>query len=687
MTYPATQRSNQTDHYHGVSVADPYRWLEEPDSAETKAWVKAENELTFGYLAKLKNRSAIRGRLTELWNYERFGLPVKRGDYYFYTRNDGLQNQSVLFVADSLNGKPRQLIDPNAWSEDGSVDLANWTISKDGKLLAYAQATAGSDWKEWRVLDVASGEPLSDHLKWVKFSGVSWTPDSKGFYYSRYAEPAEGEEFTASNYHQKLYYHRLGEPQSADKLIYERPDEKEWGFGGDVSEDGKLLTISVWRGSERKSQLFYQRLDDPKAKVVELITGFDAEYQLLGNDGDRLYLATDLNAPNSRVVAIDLAKPDQADWVELIPEQKEVLETVSLVGDQFIAEYLQNARSVVRRFDLNGKPLGEVTLPGIGSAGGFGGRRDSTETFYYFTSYTRPTTIYRYDLPTEKSEVFRQPTAPFNPDDFETKQVFFKSTDDTRVPMFITYRKGTKWDGKRPTILYGYGGFNISLTPSYSPANLAWLEAGGVYVVANLRGGGEFGREWHEGGMGENKQQVFDDFIAAANYLIENDYTDQKHLAIRGGSNGGLLVGAVMTQRPDLFAVALPAVGVHDMLRYHKFTIGWAWVGEFGSADDADQFKVLKAYSPLHNIKPGVEYPATMIITADHDDRVVPAHSFKFAAELQQAQAKNGPPTLIRIETSAGHGAGKPTTKRIDEAADIFAFTSSFIGETMNWKE
>lgn len=686
MKYPDTERSDQTDVYHGVTVADPYRWLENPDSEATKAWVKAENEVTFKYLKQLPNRKAIQDRLTQLWNYERFGLPRSRRGKYFYTRNNGLQNQSVLLVADSLTGEPHELIDPNKWTKDGTADLAAWTPSDDGKLLAYAKATAGSDWKEWFVLNVETGEQLSDHLKWVKFSGVSWTPDSAGFYYSRYDEPKEGEEFTGSNYFQKLYYHKLRDDQSADQLIYERKDEKEWGFGGHVTEDGKLLIISVWKGSERKNQLFYKRLDQPDAKVVELITGFDAEYDYLGNYGDTLYVLTDADAPNRRVMAIDLTNPEVENWQELIAERKEVLESISLTGNQFMAEYLQDAKSVVHIYDLTGKRTRELKLPGIGSVGGFGGLRDATETFYYFTGYTQPTTIYHYDLATGKSKVFKSPDVPIDSSQYETRQVFFKSTDGAKVPMFITYKKGIQWDGKRPTILYAYGGFNISLTPGYSPANMAWIEAGGVYAVANLRGGGEYGRQWHEAGMKENKQQVFDDFISAAEYLTKNNYTSTKHLAIRGGSNGGLLVGAVMAQRPDLFGVALPAVGVMDMLRYHKFTIGWAWVGEFGSADDEAEFKTLLAYSPLHNLKKGVRYPATLVTTADHDDRVVPAHSFKFAAELQQAQAVDGPPTLIRIETSAGHGAGKPTTKRIEEAADIFAFTASFIGDDMSWK-
>jgi len=679
LTYPETHRSDHVDVYHGVEVADPYRWLEDPDSHQTKAWVEAQNKATFGYLEQIPEREQIENRLTQLWNYERFGAPRKRGGRYFYTHNNGLENQSVLYVADSLDAEPRELLDPNKLSDDGTVALAGWAVSEDGKHLAYGLASAGSDWREWKVKQIDTGHDLSDHLKWVKFSGVSWTPDGAGLFYSRYDEPKEGEEFTGANYYQKLYFHRLGDPQDKDVLVYERKDQKEWGFDGEATEDGSYLAITVWRGTERKNQFFYKTLNDPEANVVELLAGFDAEYLFLGNDESTFWFMTDLDAPLRRVIAIDVNKPDRSNWREVIPQGEHVIRGVSLVGDRFIVSYLEDAKTRVKVFDLSGKFLRDVTLPAIGSAGGFGGRRKDTETFYYFTNFTTPTSIYRYDITSGKSTVFRKPDVDFEPSDYKTKQVFYHSKDGTRVPMFITYKKGVKLDGTNPTLLYGYGGFNISLTPSFSVSNLVWLELGGVYAVPNLRGGGEYGRAWHEAAMKEKKQNVFDDFIAAARWLIDNKYTSRDKLAIRGGSNGGLLVGAAMTQQPDLFAAALPAVGVMDMLRYHKYTIGWAWVSEFGSSDDPGEFKTLLAYSPLHNLKSGTKYPATMVTTADHDDRVVPAHSFKFAATLQHAHDGDAP-VLIRIETSAGHGAGTPTSKRIKAAADSLAFLMSVLG-------
>lgn len=678
LSYPKTRRCDQADEYHGVKVADPYRWLEDPDSDETRDWVAAENEVTFGYLEKIPQRESFRKRLTELWNYERFGLPRKRGTRYFFTRNDGLQNQSVLYVSEGLKAEPRELLDPNELSEDGTVALAGWVVSEDGRSLAYGLASDGSDWREWKVRDVASGKDLADHLRWVKFSGVSWTKDNRGFFYSRYDEPLQGEEFTEANYYQKLYYHRLGDPQDKDQLVYQRQDEKEWGFDGHVTEDGKFLIISIWRGTERKNQVFYKRLDTPDAPVVELLAGFDAEYEFVGNEGGLFWFLTDADAPQRRIIAVDTDAADPLEWTTLVPEGEEVIEGVSVVGDRFAVSYLKDAKTVVKIYDLAGRPVRDVQLPALGTAGGFGGRRNDSETFYYFTNYTTPATIFRYDMETGESVVFRQPKVAFDPEAYETTQVFFHSKDGTRVPMFITYKKGLKRDGKNPTVLYGYGGFNISLSPSFSVSNLVWLEAGGVYAVANLRGGGEYGRRWHEAGMKDKKQNVFDDFIAAAEWLIANDYTSRDKLAIRGGSNGGLLVGAAMTQRPDLFAAALPAVGVMDMLRFHKFTIGWAWVSEYGSSDNADEFPALLAYSPLHNLKPGTSYPATMITTADHDDRVVPGHSFKFAAALQHAHAGSAP-VLIRIETSAGHGAGTPTSKLIDAAADSLTFLKSVL--------
>jgi prolyl oligopeptidase len=673
LVYPATQRSEQVDDYHGVKVPDPYRWLEDVDSPATKTWVEQQNKVTFGFLEQIPQRQKIRERLTQLWNYERFGLPVKRGDRYFYTRNDGLQNQAVLYVADSLDAPPRILLDPNGLSQDGTVALAGWTPSEDGKLLAYGLASAGSDWREWKVREVETGNDLLDRVQWVKFAGASWAHDGSGFYYSRYDEPKPGEQYTGINYFQKLFFHRLGDSQSKDVLIYERPDQKEWGFDGHVTEDGRYLVISVWRGSEHKNQVFYRDLTKPNAAVVELITGFDFEYEFVGNEGSTFWFATDADAPLRRLIEVNVTQPDKKNWRTLIPESQEVLEGVGLVGDSFCALYLKDAASRVKIFDLTGKPVRDVDLPAIGSVSGFGGRRNRSETFYSFTSFVDPGSIYRYDVATGTTQVFRQPKLAFQPDQFETKQVFVTSKDGTRVPMFITHRVGLKLDGTNPTILYAYGGFNVSQTPSFSVSNMVWLEQGGVYAVANLRGGGEYGRVWHEAGMRNRKQNVFDDFIAAAEWLIANRYSVPEKLAIRGGSNGGLLVGAAMTQRPELFGAAIPAVGVMDMLRYHKFTIGWAWAAEYGSSDDADQFRTLHAYSPLHNLQAGKKYPATMVMTADHDDRVVPGHSFKFAAALQTAQSGDAP-ALIRIETRAGHGAGTPTTKLIESAADALAF-------------
>ncbi len=672
--YPPSRRTDHVDIYHGTKVADPYRWLEDVDSEETRKWVEAQNRVTFRVLESIPEREAIRKRLTQLWNYERFGPAVKRGDRYFFVHNNGLQNQSVLKISKGLHGDAQLLLDPNKMSEDGTVALAAWVPSDSGKLVALAIAGAGSDWRELKVLDAETRQMRSDRVQWVKFSSIAWLPDDSGFYYSRYDEPPPGKELTGINYHQKLYFHRLGTPQSEDRLVYQRPDHKEWGFSGEVTDDGDFLIISVWRGTDPKSQIFYQPLQgEETGKTVELLAGFDAEYTFVGNDGPIFYVLTDRDAPRRRLVAIDIRRPDPSKWRDVIPERAETLEGVSYIGDRFFANYLKDAHAMVRMVAPDGKDLGELPLPGIGSVGGFTGRKGDEETFYAFTGFTTPTTIYRFDLKENRSEVFRQPKVDFDPDQYETKQVFYRSKDGTRVPMFLTYRKGLKRDGNNPTILYGYGGFNISITPSFNIGNLVWMEMGGVYAVANLRGGAEYGRKWHEAGMLHKKQNVFDDFIAAAEWLIENKITSPGKLAIRGGSNGGLLVGAVMTQRPELFGAALPAVGVMDMLRFHKFTIGWAWTSEYGSSDDPEQFKTLLKYSPLHNIKKGTHYPATLITTADHDDRVVPGHSFKFAAALQHAQG--GPePVLIRIETRAGHGAGTPVSKRIAEAADRLAF-------------
>lgn len=665
------------DFYHGQAVPDPYRWLEDLDSEQTRAWIEAQNRLTFDYLQRIPARQRLLERLRQLWNYEKYSQPFKEGNRYFYFKNDGLQNQSVLYTQESLEGEARVLLDPNTLSEDGTVALSGIAISRDGRYLAYGLSRSGSDWQEWKVRDIETGEDLPDHLRWIKFSGASWTLDGQGFFYSRYDEPAPGSEYESANYFQKLYYHRLGTPQSEDLLVYHRPDQKEWGFAGGVTEDGDYLIISVWRGTDPKNLLFYKDLRDPSSPVVELIREFQAEYAFVGNDGSRFWLLTDLQAPRRRLVAIDLDNPGQLQ--EVIPEAEETLQGVSLIHNQFVAFYLKDAHTQIRTFALDGTYLGEIPLPGLGSASGFGGKRHDTETFYTFTSFTTPPTIYRYDFTSGRSTLFRQPQVDFDPQAYEVQQVFYASQDGTRIPMFLVHRRGLARTGDHPTLLYGYGGFGISLTPSFSVGLVAWLEMGGVYAQPSLRGGGEYGEAWHQAGTKLNKQKVFDDFIAAAEWLMANGYTNPSKLATAGGSNGGLLVGACLTQRPDLFAAALPAVGVFDMLRFHKFTIGWAWISEYGSPEDPEEFKALYAYSPLHNLKPGTAYPATLITTADHDDRVVPAHSFKFAAALQAAQG-GSQPILIRIDTKAGHGAGKPTAKLIEETADRWAFLVQVLG-------
>jgi prolyl oligopeptidase len=677
LTYPATRRSDTRDTYHGITVADPYHWLEDTESDATAEWVAAQNEVTQSYLQSLPQRPAMRARLEKLWNYERYGIPRRRGDRYFYTHNDGLQNQSVFYTADGLDAEREVLIDPNRFSEDGTIALAGTAITRDGSLVAYAIADGGSDWRTWKVREVASGEDLDDVVRWVKFSSIAWLPDNSGFFYSRYREPAEGDELTGTNENQRMYFHALGTDQSEDDLIIERPEHPKWGFSPIVTDDGRYLVVQNWKGSEPKSQVFFKDLRTRDAPVEPLITGFDAEYDFVGSIEDTLYFLTDHEAPRRRVIAVDVHQPGREHWREVIAESDDVIETVSLFGEQFYINALRDARSRVTRHALDGSLIGEFELPGLGSVSGFGGYQDATETFFRFTNYVTPGAIYRVDLtsdrPAETTTLWRQSEIELDLDDFVTEQVFCTSKDGTRVPVMITRRKDTQLDGSNQTLLYGYGGFNISLTPSFSPANAAWIDAGGIYAVANLRGGGEYGRQWHEAGMRLNKQNVFDDFIAAAEYLIDEGYTRSQRLGIRGGSNGGLLVGAVMTQRPELFGACLPAVGVMDMLRYQKFTIGWAWVTEFGSSDEGDQIENLLSYSPLHNLEPGTCYPATLITTADRDDRVVPGHSFKFAAALQAAQACDEP-TLIRIETRAGHGAGTPVSKKIDEYADLWAF-------------
>ncbi len=674
--YPEARTVDVVDDYHGTKVPDPYRWLEDPDSKETRAWIEAENELTFSYLESIPGRDAIRARLTELWDYERYGVPWVEGGLYFYTRNDGLQPQSVLYVAESLDAEPRVLLDPNTFSADGTVALSGLSVSRDGKYLAYGTASGGSDWQEWRIREVATGRDLSDHLEWVKFSGATWAPDGSGFWYSRYDAPEPGRELEAVNRNQKVFFHRVGDPQSRDTLVYERPDHPDWGFGTAVSEDGRWLVLHVSRGTDSRNRLFYKDLRRRGGDFVELVPDLVAGHSFVAAEGRTFYLWTDRDAPRGRLVAVDLDDPDPSRWRDIIPEGRDALQGVHLVNGTFIATFLHDAHTAVRLYAMDGTPAGEVELPGLGSAHGFGGHRSDTETFYAFSSFTVPTTIYRLDLETGESTLFRRPEVDFDPDEYVTEQVFYTSRDGTRVPMFLTHRKDLARNGLNPTLLYGYGGFDIAITPRFSVSRLVWMEMGGVYAVANLRGGSEYGEAWHRAGMKENKQNVFDDFIAAAEWLIENGYTSPKKLAIQGGSNGGLLVGAVLNQRPDLFGAALPAVGVMDMLRFNKWTIGWAWESDYGSPEDPEMFPVLYAYSPYHNIRPGTHYPATLITTADHDDRVVPAHSFKYAARLQAAQG--GPaPILIRIETRAGHGAGKPTAKRIEEAADMLAFLSA----------
>jgi prolyl oligopeptidase len=674
LVYPDSPQVNQVDDYHGVKVADPYRWLEDLDSAQTRAWVEAQNRVTSAYLAAIPEREPVRKRLTELWNYERYGVPVQQGGRYFFTRNDGLQNQNVLYRVDELGGVPQVILDPNTLSHDGTIALTGWNLSEDGKLLAYGLSSGGSDWQEWHVREVESGRDLPDHLRWVKFSGAAWTHDGSGFFYSRYDEPRAGRPLEEANFHQKLYYHRLGTPQSADELVYQRPDSKEMGFIAAVTQDGRYLVIHAWRGTETENGLFYKDLERTGAPVVELLGDFDASYNFIANDGPLFWFDTDLAAPRGRVIAVDLRHPQRERWREVIPQGPETLQGVSCLHETLVAHYLQDAHSQVRQHDRDGRFLREIELPGLGTVDGFTGRCKDRETFYGFTSYTTPGTVYRLDLATGQGTVFRQEEIRgFEPGRYETRQVFFPSKDGTRIPMFVTHRRGLKLDGSNPTYLYGYGGFGVSLTPNFSPAHVVWMERGGVYAVANLRGGGEYGEEWHQAGSKLKKQNVFDDFLVASEWLIANGYTSPGKLAIAGYSNGGLLTASCMVQRPDLYGAVIVGVGVLDMLRFHKFTIGWGWTSDYGSPDNPEEFRVIYAYSPLHNLKPGTAYPPTLITTADHDDRVVPGHSFKFAAALQRANL--GPsPTLIRIETRAGHGGGKPVSKKIEETADEFAF-------------
>jgi prolyl oligopeptidase len=676
--YPASRSADQVDEYSSasagkLSVADPYRWLEELDSSETRAWIEAQNKLTDAYLAQVDGREEIGAKLATLWNYERFGLPQKKAGRYFYTRNDGLQNQAVLYVADSLDATPRVLLDPNQLAADGTIALTGAELSEDGRYLAYGTSSDGSDWQEWFVREVDSGKDTGDHLRWVKFSGASWAKDGSGFYYARYDAPEGEDPLKAVNENQKVYFHRLGTSQTEDALIYARPDEPKWGFGSTVSDDGNFLIFSVWQGTDERNRLFYQRLDRDQGQTVELISELIASFSYIHNEGDVFYFLTNHEAPRSRVIAIDLANPAQEAWREVVPQAEATLTRVSAVGGRLVLHYLKDAHSQVVVAGLDGQIEREVMLPGLGTAGGLEGGYKDNETFYSYTSFTEPHAIYRLDVETGVSTVFRRPQTSFDGSRYETRQVFYPSKDGTRIPMFITARKGVNIDGMQPTLLYGYGGFNIPLTPSYSVPVAVWLEMGGVYALANLRGGGEYGKAWHEAGMKLNKQNVFDDFASAAEYLIAEGWTEPDRLAIHGRSNGGLLAAAVAQQRPELFAATVPGVGVLDMLRFNKFTIGWAWESDYGSPQDPAEFDALYAYSPLHNVRPGVAYPATLITTGDHDDRVFPAHSFKYAAALQAAYSGDEP-MLIRIDTRGGHGAGKPTSMQIEEWTDVLGF-------------
>lgn len=674
ISYPPARREDLVETLHGAPVADPYRWLEDDHSPETSAWVAAQNQLTNAFLERIPARARYRQRLSEVWDYEQYGVPFKKGARWFFTYNPGLKNQSSLYWLDRLDGSPSLLLDPNTLSADGTVALSGVFVDRGGEFLAYSLSEAGSDWQEWRVRRVSTAEDLPDRVRWSKFCGASWASDGSGFYYSRYDAPSgQQTTFKEANYYHKVYFHRLGDAQDLDVLVYQRPDQKEWDFNADVTDDGRYLIIHVFHGTFQETAIFYQDLQTPGAAVVELLNQFDAAYQFIGNDGPLFYFLTNHSAPRYRVVAIDIRRPDPAAWREILREAPDTLEDAALVGDTLIARYLHHACHQVLLFDLRGEQRRALSLPGIGSVEGLHGSRADTHAFYKFSSFTNPGAVYRLDLQTGAAELFRQPTLAFNPADFTSEQVFYPSKDGTRIPMFLVYKNGLARDGQNKTYLYGYGGFNISAPPQFSPARIAWMESGGLLALPNLRGGGEYGAAWHEAGKLRHKQNVFDDFIAAAEWLISNGYTQTARLAIHGRSNGGLLTGACLTQRPDLFGAAIVSVGVLDMLRFHKWTIGWGWVSDYGSPDDPADFRYLLAYSPYHNIHPGAAYPPTLVTTGDHDDRVFPAHSFKFTAALQFAQA--GPaPILIRIDVRAGHGAGKPTAMVIAETADIFAF-------------
>lgn len=669
--YPETKKGNVVDDYFGTKINDTYQWLENDTAADVISWVDEQNKLAHNYLGQIPYRNKIKNRLTEIWNYPKYSSPFKEGDYYYFFKNDGLQNQSVLYRQLGINGEHEVFLDPNKLSDDGTSSLASITFSKDHKFCAVGIAQSGSDWNEIFVMNVLNKQKTTDVIKWVKFSGATWYKN--GFYYSRYDEPTKGKEYSSANEYMKIYYHELGRPQQDDKLIYEDKAHPLRYFNAGVTEDERYLFINVSEGTSG-SEILVRDLTQPNTVFTTLFKGFENNYNIIDNSGDKILALTDLDAPRYRLVLVDPLNPDSKNWKDIIPQGVDLLEGVSTCGGKLFATYLKDASTRLYSFDRNGKNKLEILLPGIGTATGISGKREDKEAFYTFTSFINPGEVYRYDLNNSTSQLFRKTDVKFNALEFETKQVFYTSKDGTKVPMFIMYKKGLKLDGNNPTLLYAYGGFNISLTPSFSVSRIMFLEKGGVYVVANLRGGGEYGEDWHKAGMLHNKQNVFDDFIAAAEFLIKEKYTSSDKLAIHGGSNGGLLVGACMTQRPELFKVAIPAVGVLDMLKYHKFTIGWGWAVEYGSSDNKEQFDYLIRYSPLHHVKSGVNYPATMIMTADHDDRVVPAHSFKFAAELQSKQLPTGNPVLIRIDKKAGHGAGKPTSKLIEDATDMWSF-------------
>lgn len=677
LDYPDVRRdSSVVEDYHGTKVSDPYRWLEDDNSDDTKEWVGQQNKVTQSFLSQIPFREKVVNRLTKLWDYEKYSSPFKRSGTYYYFKNDGLQNQSVLYKIQD-DGPDEVIIDPNNFSEDGTTSLAGLSFSKDGRYIAYYISEGGSDWRKGYILDLETKDRLSDELNWIKFSGIAWAGD--GFFYARYPVSKEGDELSGKNEYHSLYYHKIGEDQSKDKLIYQNPDFPLRNVGGGTTEDERWLSIHESESTSGNS-LRIKDLSQPGSDVITIIEGFDADYNLVDSDGDQLIYLTNADAPKQKLISLD-TRNGAYKMSDLIPESDDVLQGVSIVGGKIFAEYLHNASSQVKVFDLSGKYLSDLNLPGIGNIGAISGKKEDPEAFFSFSSYTIPTSIYSLDTESLEYNVFKQPSLDFDFEAYKTEQVWYSSYDGTKVPMFLTYRKDLELDGSNPTMLYGYGGFNISLSPGFSTSLLPLLENGGIYAVANIRGGGEFGKEWHKAGTKGQKQNVFDDFQAAAEYLIDKKYTSSSKLAIRGGSNGGLLVGACITQRPDLYAVAFPAVGVLDMLRYHQFTIGWAWASDYGKSDNEEDFEYLMKYSPLHNVKEAA-YPATMITTADHDDRVVPAHSFKFASELQHGH--NGPnPVIIRVETSAGHGAGKPTSKIIEEQADIMSFMYFNMGEEM----